>query len=211
MIKIKYSKEESKKIFFTSDTHYCHNNIIRYCNRPFNNFKEMDEVLISKWNNKVPPDGIVFHLGDFCFAGSDKWKEIVSQLNGHIILIKGNHDHVSKGMEALFDYVSLEMSIEIDKHKVYLNHYPFLTYAGAYNSKPVIQLFGHVHSNSTNADSGRLKYLFPTQYDVGVDNNNYVPISWDEVLNKIDEQCKRKKSMKLRILNLMEKILWKIF
>lgn len=201
MVKIKYSKEESKKIFFTSDTHFYHNNIIRFCKRPFESVDEMNETLINNWNSVVPPDGIVFHLGDFCFAGSDKMKELVSKLNGKIILIKGNHDHISKGMESMFSHVSYEMSIEIDKHRVLLNHYAFLTFAGAKNPKPVIQLFGHVHSgpHCNGYDKGRLKYLFPSQYDVGVDNNNFKPVSWKQILKIIDERCKTRKTLKWKI------------
>jgi len=209
MVKLKYTKEESNKIFFTSDTHFFHTNIIRYCNRPYSTAEEMNKALIDNWNKIVPPDGIVFHLGDFCFAGSDKIKELTSKLNGKIILVKGNHDHISKGMECLFEHTSYEMTIEIDKHRVYLNHYPFLTFAGAYNPKPVIQLFGHVHSGpkTGGCDRGRLKYLFPSQYDVGVDNNNYRPVSWNEIKLIIEEQCKRKNSIKSKVMKLIKKIL----
>ena len=209
MVKVKYNKEESKKIFFTSDTHFFHANIIRYCKRPYSTVEEMNEELINNWNKIVPPDGIVFHLGDFCFAGSDKIKELTKKLNGKIILIKGNHDHISRGMENSFEYTSYEMTIEIDKHRVYLNHYPFLTFAGAYNQKPVIQLFGHVHSGlrTGGCDKGRLKYLFPSQYDVGVDNNNYRPVSWNEIKLIIENQCKTKKSLKMKIINWITKLL----
>lgn len=59
-----------------------------------------------------------------------------------------------------------------------------------YGNNYAIQAFGHVHSQtgSTSADIGRLQYLYPTQYDVGVDNNNYFPISWEELNNKINSQ-----------------------
>jgi calcineurin-like phosphoesterase family protein len=57
-----------KTIWFTSDTHFSHNNIIRYCNRPFSNVEEMDEVLINNWNNKVKQNDDVYHLGDIIFS-----------------------------------------------------------------------------------------------------------------------------------------------
>lgn len=60
------------KVFFTSDTHFGHSNIIKYCNRPFKDKDEMNETLISNWNKVVPEDGIVIHCGDFAFAGGDK-------------------------------------------------------------------------------------------------------------------------------------------
>ena len=53
----------------------------------------MNRKLIENWNNKVPKDGLVFHLGDFAWGGSDVWKNIREQLNGDIILIKGNHKY----------------------------------------------------------------------------------------------------------------------
>ena len=56
------------KVFFTSDTHFCHANVVEYSERPFRDVDEMNETLIHNWNEVVPKDGIVFHLGDFCFA-----------------------------------------------------------------------------------------------------------------------------------------------
>ena len=74
-------------IFFTSDTHFCHKKILEFCDRPWNSIEEHDEALIDNWNSIITPDDTVFHLGDFCFGGAPKWKEILKQLNGHIYLI----------------------------------------------------------------------------------------------------------------------------
>ena len=57
-------------VFFTSDTHFNHTNIIRFCSRPFKDVEHMNETLIANWNRVVGPDNIVFHLGDFCLGGS---------------------------------------------------------------------------------------------------------------------------------------------
>lgn len=196
-MKYKYNKEEAKHLFFTSDLHFCHKNIIRFCNRPWPTTEEMNKGLVERWNKKVSPDDTVFCLGDFCFGGSAEWKKWREKLNGHIILIRGNHDRrMSSTMEGLFDEVLYQAQLEIDGRSVYLNHYPFLTYGGCWRKEKVAvwQLFGHVHSKSgvCGADSGRLKYLFPTQYDVGVDNNNYEPISWNEVEKIIEKRCNKK-------------------
>lgn len=81
------------------------------------------------------------------------------------------------------------MRIWIDGWTLYLNHYPYLCYGGAWNlDRKVGQAFGHVHTgpDCKGLDMPRMQYLFPTQYDVGVDNNNYTPISWEE-LKKIFE------------------------
>lgn len=74
-------------------THFGHSNIIQFCDRPFASVEEMDYNLIKNWNEKVPPDGLVFHLGDFGWGGYQEYKKIRDQLNGKIILIKGNHKY----------------------------------------------------------------------------------------------------------------------
>ena len=199
-IDIKYN--DGSKIFFTSDTHFCHENIIKFVGRPFENADEMNEALISRWNEKVPEDGLVFHLGDFAFASFKKWEEIRSRLNGEIVLIKGNHDIKQFQKEEqylkLFKYSAWQMYIEIEKRKIYLNHNPFLCYGGTYrdNAGLVYQLFGHVHSikgKGGGKDGERLEMLFPTQYDVGVDNNDFTPISWYEVDAIIQQQIQNAK------------------
>ena len=175
-------------VFFTSDTHFGHANIIRFCKRPFENVEEMNEVLIENWNKVVSDDDTVFHLGDF--GGSNVWKEIIPRLKGHINLIIGNHDrkNLRQGYMSLFNMVVPQLQIEIEDTSIYLNHYPFLCYGGSYRG--VWQLFGHVHSGpgADGLDISRLRVLLPTQYDVGVDNNNFTPISYKEVKNKIETQ-----------------------
>lgn len=185
-------KFDPEHTFFTSDTHFGHANIIRFCNRPFKNVEEMDEALIENWNLVVSEDDTVFHLGDFAFGGSSVWKEIIPRLKGHINLIIGNHDrkNLRQGYMSFFDMVVPQLQIEIEGNPIYLNHYPFLCYGGSYRG--VWQLFGHVHSgpNAEGLDISRLEALFPTQYDVGVDNNDYAPISYKEVKGKIEFQKK---------------------
>ena len=195
LIKTCYNEEEAKHLFFVSDTHFGHENIIKFCNRPFKTTKEMDEALIKNWNDVIGPDDIVFHLGDFAFGGSQLWNDTLQRLNGHKILIIGNHDmkNLRQGYMRWFDAVLPQAQLQIDNRAVYLNHYPFLCYGGSYRGEKgaVWQLFGHVHSgpNSTGLDSDRLKYCFPYQYDVGVDNNDFTPVSWEEIKSIISRQA----------------------
>lgn len=182
------------KIFFTSDTHFGHKNILNFCERPFKDTDEMDEAIITNWNNKVGKDDIVFHLGDFAFATNKRWQDLICKLNGKIILVLGNHDIVRWPGDYtmnLFERVENQIMLKIDnKYKVYLNHFPFLCYDGVYRNPQdcTIQLHGHVHERigDTGKDKDRLKYRFPYQYDVGVDNNNFTPISWEEILIKLN-------------------------
>jgi calcineurin-like phosphoesterase family protein len=200
MGKMDFKYNDGSNIFFTSDTHFGHGNIIKFCDRPFKDVEEMNYKLIENWNNKVPNDGLVFHLGDFAWGGYDFWKSIRNQLNGDIILIKGNHDIKNMSAtaeEELFKFSTWQMLVEIEGRKLYLNHVPFLCYGGTYRDPKglVYQLFGHVHSGpgKKGMDIPRMQYLFPTQYDVGVDNNGYEPISWNELNEKIGKQLLKSK------------------
>lgn len=193
----KLSSEECN-IHFTSDLHFGHENILKFCKRPFNSVEEMDEALIENWNSVVKPNDLVFNLGDFAFAPRWRWYEILGRLNGVHTLILGNHDITrwpGDNVMELFHRVEQQMILKIDERYVYLNHYPFLCYGGSYRSpeQAVWNLHGHVHSSPNpterrGKDEERLSYRFPYQYDVGVDNNNYTPVSWEQVKDIINKQ-----------------------
>lgn len=175
------------KIYFTSDTHFGSQMSLGFSRRPFSSVEEMNEELIRAWNSTVPKDGVVFHLGDFCDDG--KAAQYVSRLNGKIFLISGNHDKGNEG--EIFVGVNEQMTLYIEGQRIILNHYPFLCFGGERTC--TWQLFGHVHSgggNSTGYDLQRLGMLFPRQYDVGVDNNGFRPISYREVKAIIERQVK---------------------
>ena len=162
----------------------------------------MDETMIAKWNNKVPQDGLVFHLGDFVFGGTEKWIEYRERLNGDIILVKGNHDlnRLTSNTEKLFNYIAQQLYIEIEGQRIYLNHYPLLCYAGTYRKKEDIVwgLSGHTHigpNSMEGLDCERMSYTFPSQYDVGVDMNDFEPISFHELKKKIEYQINNNVNM----------------
>ena len=194
----KYNAEHT---FFTSDTHFNHANIIRFCNRPFIDVAQMNETLIANWNKVVGEDDTVFHLGDFCLGGAAEWTQVLNRLNGKIYLIMGNHDlkNIRQGFIQRFEHVSMQMHIEIGKQKIYLCLYPFLCFEGGY--KEVWQLFGHVHTrkNNTGNDAERLQFLYPTQYDVGVDNNGFTPVSFGQVKRIIDKQIDERKEQNKKL------------
>ena len=190
---------KGEKLFFTADSHFNHTNIIKFCNRPFKSVEQMNETLITNWNSVVSEDDIVFHLGDFCLGGAAEWTKLLDRLNGKIYLILGNHDlkNIRQGFIQRFEHVALQMFIMVDKQKMYLCHYPFRCFEGGY--KDVWQLFGHVHTreNNTGIDAERLRYLYPTQYDVGVDNNDFKPVSFKEVKAIIDRQVEQQKQTEM--------------
>ena len=183
----KVKKYNPDEVFFTSDLHLNHSNIIHHCDRPFKDSSEMDAEIIRRWNEKIPPTAHVFLLGDVCYGKLSIWENYIKQLNGTIHLIKGNHDY-QQGikLEGLFNSIHDQLEIIINdgntKQSILLNHYPLLTWAkyerGAWN------LYGHYHTSKTH----KLEGTSPKQYDVGVDNNNFTPISYYEVKDIIQKQ-----------------------
>ena len=189
-----YTEKDAEKMFFTSDTHFAHENIIKYCKRPFRDVEENDEELIYRWNAKVPEDGIVFHLGDVAFGDHDRVDNILKQLHGTIYLVIGNHDwrRIVNQHKWRFELMTQQINMKIGKRHVILNHYPMLAFSGAWRGvDATYQLFGHVHTSpytDEGLDQARMKMLFTSQYDVGVDNNGFAPVSWKEVDQIINNQ-----------------------
>ena len=156
--------------YFTADLHFSHSGIIEYDDRPFKDVREMEEKLISNWNDTVTKKDIVYLLGDFCWGSPKMAIKILSQLKGSIHLIKGNHDRLNKELESLFVTVSWQKKIKVGGRKYILSHYPFRTWAG--QGKGTYNIHGHCHGN--------LEPL-PDAIDVGCNLWDYRPASMDEI------------------------------
>ncbi|TCI90737.1 metallophosphoesterase [Tenacibaculum sp. M341] len=168
-------------IFFTSDHHFGHKNIIKFSNRPFESVEEMDEELIKRWNSKVKPNDRVYHLGDVSLGDSDSLKDILSRLNGKIYLIKGNHEGVATQHKNRFEWIKdyFELSVRDEdapngKQKIMLFHYAMKVWRSSFRG--TWHLYGHSHGNLPD-DINSLSF------DVGVDCHDYYPISYQEVKN----------------------------
>ena len=130
--------------FVTSDTHFFHENIIKYENLPFENADKMNAHIINQWNSVVTPDDEVWCLGDMFFCSKEKAKEIMNQLNGHKKLVYGNHDN--HGIQWFLD-VGFE---DVSKHPITINGYVHLQhYPPEYTKQetPEIWIYGHVHNS----------------------------------------------------------------
>ena len=141
----------SGKIFLISDSHFGHKNIIKYCNRPFDNVEDMNSILIKNWNSVVDNEDYVYHLGDFGLGTKDELIAIGNKLNGHKILVMGNHDHMSKTAykECGFDEV-YENPVLIQNpkchlpdgiNKLLLSHEP----VNLGNNDDILNIHGHLH------------------------------------------------------------------
>lgn len=148
------------EIYITSDLHFFHKNILKFCNssRPYSTVEDMNEGLIEHWNSIVGVDDIVLHLGDFSFKGKEATEGILGRLNGNIVFLFGNHCKVLrdsiKGLTA-YDYLEFRYK----GVKVCCSHYPFSSWNQ--QGRGSVQLFGHVHGSYDGV--GR-------QVDVGFDN-----------------------------------------
>ncbi len=160
-------------IYFTSDTHFGHENIIKLCDRPFQTIEEMDEGLISRWNETVSEGDTVYHLGDFSFRGARGADHYRAQLNGDIHLLAGNHDdRTLKRHDGQFLSVNQILEVRAGRQHIVLCHYPMREWHGVY--RRWWHLFGHVHGR---LDDQPLGYSM----DVGVDSNGYRPVSLEEI------------------------------
>ena len=198
---MKYNFADGSKVFFTSDTHFGHKNILRFCNRLWATVAEHDQSLIDNWNDTVPEDGIVFHLDDFCYKGGGfpTIQHLKGLLHGQIVLICGNHDPDTRKrqnlqkLQQLFDGVFDQLEITVEGQRILLNHYPLLTWPHAYGERPTWQVFGHIHLRKgiTGSDAFIVEQCCrPTQYEVGVDLNGYRPISYQNLKERIDFQVR---------------------
>lgn len=161
------------ELFFTSDTHFNHEKVVSFCNRPFASLDEMNEELIKRWNSVVTSKDTIWHLGDFAWKQPDI---IFPRLNGKKHLIIGNHDTnqtTRLGWESVQDYKRLKAGDD----RIILFHYPITEWEG--KGKGAFHLHGHLHSKS-NAKGKMFA-------DVGVDitENAYAPISWAELRDTI--------------------------
>lgn len=187
---------EKQKIFFTSDLHFGHENVIRFDNRPFNTVEEMDEEMIKRWNAKVGKGDIVYVLGDFIWkAATNEAVSIIRRLNGQIILIKGNHDRflhnaaAKKALAGIKDYDDICVTLEDGTtRRCILSHYFIPFYNG--HRYQAIHLHGHSHFTEESAEEVRITTELNEKgydlkiYNVGCIYWNYTPVTLDEILER---------------------------
>lgn len=183
-------KVKHNKFWLTSDLHFWHKNICKYCNRPFETVEQMNEGIIDRYNSVVSEDDTVFILGDLGFCGIEKLRPLISQLKGHIIVIQGNHDS-DKVIKTLLEeglieechkllHVIVEGDEEYPNQELTLCHFPMIDW---YNKeKGCWMIHGHQHQ-LPETPSCSIKH-----WDVGLDKNNLVPINFEQLKINITKQ-----------------------
>ena len=164
------------KDYFIADTHFGHDAIIRYENRPFKDTKEQEECLIKKWNEVVNPEDTVYVLGDFGMSDSkEETERLCRLLNGNKILVMGNHDtqeaewYRQCGFKEASPWPIIYQNFWILSHEpLYINE-----------NMPYANVYGHVHANPTYKDVSRQSVC------VCVERTEYKPISFEELQKKV--------------------------
>lgn len=162
-------------IYFTSDHHFYHANIIKHCNRPYGSVSDMNKDMIERWNDLVKTTDTVYYLGDFSMSSKWRSEELLSELNGTKILVAGNHDKSKTrnldGWSSVHDYIELKL----DK-LIVLFHYPIASWNGKHHRS--IHLHGHSHGTCP---------VIKHRIDVGVDCNNFTPVSLNDIYKKYED------------------------
>ena len=160
-------------IFFTSDNHFGHANIIKHSNRPYASVEEMDDALVTNWNERVKPEDTIYHIGDFAFKMRTKAINMVmSRLNGHKFLIYGNHDKKEVLRSEGWTWQGPYKRIKVNGQGIILFHYGCRVWDGSHRG--TWQLYGHSHGSLPDDPNTK-------SFDVGVDCHNYAPLHFDEV------------------------------
>lgn len=167
----------SGAVWFTSDLHLGHANVIEYCKRPFANVDEMNEALVANWNSRVRPEDTVFCLGDFGLGKPEAVIALRKRMNGAIILLRGNHDRFGKAraIELNVRVVEGNAELTLGATTFHLSHYPRLLEEKIPGRT---HLFGHVHEKYQIRDG---------MLNVGVDVWAFSPITPDEALAALKE------------------------
>lgn len=170
------------ELWFTADTHFGHANIIAYCRRPFATVRDMNEHVVRAWNTTVKPDDYVVHLGDVMMGLIDDAAPVLARLNGHKLVILGNHDTPAR--QRLFAELNWRMAAVLVAARVCFQHPPI---EGEHSYKLVVH--GHAHGTAM---------LRPKHFDVGVDVGNWQgasrmgrPVPASVVLSSDEERALR--------------------
>lgn len=169
----------SQQVWFTSDTHFGHANIVKHSGRPFADVHEMDEKLVLNWNAVVRPGDLVYHVGDFALCDVEIATKIVKRLAGQKYLVCGNHDKAprkDKGFLENWIWAKDMADITVGSQRIVLLHYAMRVWNQSHRG--AWQLHGHSHG-SLKEDPHLL------QTDVGVDCWNQRPVSFEEITMKM--------------------------
>lgn len=167
------------KTFITSDLHFGHRNIMKFCPSNRGHFKDIDhmrEEMIRLWNSIVGVDDLTYILGDVAFCSADEAAQIMRRLNGKKILIEGNHDRKllnNQNFKDCFQEIHKYLWLNYNGTEVILFHYPIWEWDQMHRGS--VHFHGHLHGNPNGMSKYRVK-------DVGYDATGQIVISMEEAI-----------------------------
>lgn len=179
-------------IYVTSDTHFGHDREFLFKPRGFSSIEEHDTEVIKRWNARVGPEDIVYHLGDVMLGNNEYGMNCLKQLNGHIKIIPGNHDTSTRlKLYATLENVevlSLAEALKYNKYNFYLSHHPTMTSnleKSPHLRMHLINLFGHTHQTKMFYED------MPYMFHIGMDSNNCTPVLLDDAIEFMKAETKK--------------------
>jgi calcineurin-like phosphoesterase family protein len=168
--------------WFTADFHLGHQNIIRYCGRPFETLTDMDAAILDRLNSSVKEGDVLFFLGDFC-RGSGKdaldYRKKIRCKN--MCFIEGNHDAGARKIASEFQWWKQLAEVKIDGQLIVLCHYAMRVWHHSFRGS--WHLYGHSHGRLPD-DPATLSM------DVGVDTHDFRPWHFDQIRTRMGEKAK---------------------
>ena len=164
--------------YVISDLHLDHGNIIKYCDRPFDDVADMNHTLVENWNAVVDPEDTVFYLGDLAMWGPDAAEEWAAKLNGNLVFVRGNHDDLNEA--DLPVPVCDACVVTHGKYRFGCVHWPEETADPGGDWL----LYGHHHNN----DVGEYPFIDPerNRVNLSVELIGYEPLSLDHLCELLD-------------------------
>lgn len=193
-----------RNLWFTSDHHFRHCNILQFTDRPYDTIEDMEKDYIKKWNKRIKPNDLVYICGDHIWNSVKKpaYLKLNNKLNGNKVLVIGNHDDVKELQAMNLGYICAvrEARIRLGNVTVRLSHYPYAF--GFWKNlgcklKALVTTFKwikvkhqakrpqndgswllHGHTHSKNKVNGNMIHI-------GVDSWNGMPVSGNEIVKII--------------------------
>lgn len=170
--------DQGKNVYFWSDQHFGHQNVIKYCNRPFKDKEHMDKAMLINYNETVQDEDLVVWVGDIAFSGVNEYRQLLANLPGKKVLIMGNHDFDRKNklkdfgiFSEVYMATSFYMTIQNKICNLILSHYPIDTELLPENT---LNIHGHIHDKVADFKN----------INVSVEHTNYKPIDITKIITE---------------------------
>ena len=169
------------RTWITSDLHFGHTNILKFCPQTRARFKNdvnyMNEAMVQEWNSMVQPDDLVYILGDVAFLPAQKAREYMDRCNGRKILVQGNHDRKllkDPGFRMCFEEIHHYLDINYNGHKCVMFHYPIAEWDQMHRG--ALHFHGHLHGGTSGLEAFRAR-------DMGMDATGMIVVEMERAIS----------------------------